>query len=199
MYVARLLYPVEVLGVGKRVGLWFVGCPHHCRGCSNPELWEFQPRYAIRTEHIIALIQQLVREHPADGLTITGGEPFFQPEALHQIVTSALLWTKDILVYSGFTLSELREMKHPDVDAVLSKIAVLVDGVYIPEQNGTCPLRGSDNQQIHIFRSELRNVYEKYLLRERQIQNFMQGNSVISVGLHHADFQFSGIAKEATE
>lgn len=36
MYVARILYPVEVLGPGKRVGIWFSGCPSKCKGCSNP-------------------------------------------------------------------------------------------------------------------------------------------------------------------
>lgn len=42
MYIARILYPVEVLGPGKRIGIWFCGCPRRCEGCSNPELWEFQ-------------------------------------------------------------------------------------------------------------------------------------------------------------
>lgn len=45
MYVARILYPVEVLGPGKRVGICFYGCPRKCKGCSNPRLWNFQERY----------------------------------------------------------------------------------------------------------------------------------------------------------
>ena len=47
MYIARILYPVEVLGPGKRIGIWFCGCPRRCEGCSNPELWEFQERYQV--------------------------------------------------------------------------------------------------------------------------------------------------------
>lgn len=36
MYVAGILYPVEVLGPGKRIGIWFSGCLSKCKGCSNP-------------------------------------------------------------------------------------------------------------------------------------------------------------------
>lgn len=199
MYAARILYPVEVLGPGRRIALWFAGCPHHCRGCANPELWDMQPRYAISTDRVISLMTKLRQTHPADGLTITGGEPFYQPQALRDIVSAACGWTQDILVYSGYTLPELRRMKDAAIDTVLSEIAVLVDGIYLPEQNGSCPLRGSDNQKIHILRPALQETYQTYLRRERQIQNFMQGNAVISVGLHRPDFRFSGTAKEDTE
>lgn len=199
MYAARILYPVEVLGPGKRIAIWFAGCPHHCRGCSNPELWESSPSYEIATERVIGLMQNLVKKYPADGLTLTGGDPFFQPQALLEIVKAASLWTKDILVYTGYSITDLQMQNDPTVQDALSKIAVLIDGIYIPEQNGTCPLRGSDNQRIHIFRPELQDIYSDYLQRDRQIQNFMQGNAVISVGLHRSDFKFSSVQKEASE
>ena len=66
MYLARILYPVEVLGCGKRVGIWFNGCPHHCKGCSNPELWEFQKRYSIRIENGMQLINRIAKENLID-------------------------------------------------------------------------------------------------------------------------------------
>ena len=62
MYVARILYPVEVLGPGKRVGIWCCGCPRRCKGCSNPELWEFQERYQVSPERIFRLIQKIAEE-----------------------------------------------------------------------------------------------------------------------------------------
>lgn len=44
MYIARILYPVKVLGPGERIGIWMDGCEHGCIGCSNPELWDIQSK-----------------------------------------------------------------------------------------------------------------------------------------------------------
>ena len=55
MYIARILYPVKVLGPGNRIGIWFNGCIHHCKGCSNPELWKTQERYKVSKEIRIIL------------------------------------------------------------------------------------------------------------------------------------------------
>ena len=75
MYVARILYPVEVLGPGKRIGIWFCGCPHKCKGCSNPELWDFQDKYNVSLETVMALVTSIAKDNQVDGFTITGGDP----------------------------------------------------------------------------------------------------------------------------
>ena len=56
MYIARILYPVKVLGPGNRVGIWFDGCNHQCPGCSNPELWNTTERY----ETTISVVERLL-------------------------------------------------------------------------------------------------------------------------------------------
>ena len=86
MYIARILYPVEVLGPGKRIGIWFCGCPRRCKGCSNPELWEFQERYQVDFSVIKELIQQICEQNQVDGFTLTGGDPLYQYEELRQLV-----------------------------------------------------------------------------------------------------------------
>lgn len=190
MYLARILYPVEVLGCGKRVGIWFNGCPHHCKGCSNPELWEFQKRYSIRIENGMQLINRIAKENPIDGFTITGGEPFYQAEALNALITKLSVFSDDILVYTGYELQELHDMKSDTVESILSRIAVLIDGRYIEEWNHNCTLRGSENQRIWILNETYRGAYEEYLKQENKIQNFTIGNHVISVGIHKKGFQF---------
>ena len=190
MYLARILYPVEVLGCGKRIGIWFDGCPHHCRGCSNPELWETEKRYSISIANALALIHQISDKNPVDGFTITGGEPFYQPEALNSLTGQLTDISEDILIYTGYTLEELQNMHSPDVKAVLSRIAVLIDGRYTPELNTDCPLRGSENQKIYILNSKYQTAYDAYLKQGNRIQNFTIGNSVVSVGIHHKDFRF---------
>lgn len=99
MYVARILYPVEVLGPGKRIGIWFCGCPHKCKGCSNPELWDFQEKYKTSLEAILTLIETIAKEHQVDGFTITGGDPMYQASDLQKLIMHLCKLSSDILVY----------------------------------------------------------------------------------------------------
>ena len=96
----------------------------------------------------------------------------------------------DILIYSGYELQELHELKSEHIESVISRSAVLIDGKYIAELNNNCTMKGSENQQIHIFNNKYRKAYEEYLSQENRIQNFTIGNSVISVGIHKRDFKF---------
>lgn len=182
MYVARVLYPVEVLGPGKRVGIWFCGCPRRCKGCSNPELWSFQARYQTTPRHIYDLVLQIARNHPIDGFTITGGDPLYQPDDLQALIALLQNISSDILVYTGYERSELPEKS-------LRGIAVLIDGPYIQQRNTDCLLRGSDNQSIYILDDRFKEKYAKYLASARnQIQNFMTSDGVVSVGIHRPNF-----------
>ena len=182
MYVARVLYPVEVLGPGKRVGIWFCGCPRRCKGCSNPELWEFQDRYKTTPQRIYELVLQIAKKYPIDGFTITGGDPMYQAEDLQELAKLLTNISKDILVYTGYDRSELSAES-------LSGIAVLIDGEYIESRNTNCILRGSDNQSIHILDDGFRERYNDYLSStENQIQNFMTSEGVVSVGIHRPKF-----------
>lgn len=182
MYVARVLYPVEVLGPGKRVGIWFCGCPRRCKGCSNPELWEFQDRYYTSPQIVYNLVLQIAKNHPIDGFTITGGDPLYQANDLHQLIALLRAFSEDILVYTGYSLNEISTDK-------LNGIAVLIDGEYIESRNNNCILRGSDNQSIHILDDRYRERYNDYLSStENKIQNFMTSDGVVSVGIHRPNF-----------
>ena len=107
MYIARILYPVEVLGPGKRIGIWFCGCPRRCEGCSNPELWEFQKRYQVSQERVMQMIHKIADHYPVDGFTLTGGDPLFQFDACMKLIQELKTISPDILVYSGYTFDEL--------------------------------------------------------------------------------------------
>ena len=182
MYVARILYPVKVLGPGNRIGIWFCGCPRRCEGCSNPELWEFQDRYKTSLATVITLIKKIVQAHNVDGFTITGGDPFFQPDALSRLLEQIKKVSDDILVYTGYMKDELPV-------TLLKNIAVLIDAPYIKARNNNCLLRGSDNQTIYILSKKYRDAYKKYLATtENQIQNFATRDGYISVGIHRPDF-----------
>ena len=184
MYIARILYPVEVLGPGKRIGIWFCGCPRRCKGCSNPELWEFQKRYKVDFETVKKLINQICSQNSVDGFTLTGGDPLYQFKDFRLLVDYLSYISEDILVYTGYTLAELQGKN-------LDHVAVLIDGEYIEERNNGAILRGSDNQQIHILNERLRDKYEHYLsTATNQIQNFATVDGYVSVGIHNKDFKF---------
>ncbi|MBQ9008491.1 MAG: 4Fe-4S cluster-binding domain-containing protein [Clostridia bacterium] len=186
MYIARILYPVEVLGPGKRIGIWFDGCRHHCRGCSNPELWEQQERYRVSGENVLEMIRLIAGENPVEGFTLTGGDPFLQPEALAELLPALSQISGDILVYTGYLYEDLNT-RFPQL---LSEIAVLIDGPYVEARNRALPLIGSDNQRILFLKEEYRERYAP-VLRQRtsRIQNFRVRDGVISVGIHRADYK----------
>jgi len=192
MYVARILFPVQVLGPGNRIGIWLCGCPHRCDGCSNPELWNFQERYHTSVDTVLSMVRSITSQVPINGFTITGGDPFYQYDELIELMEALAQINADILVYTGYTLDQLAEKD-------LSSIAVLIDGPYIKERNTNVPLRGSDNQVVHILKEEYRATYEAYLATmHNQIQNFTTTDGVVSVGIHQPDFsyRFDSLIKE---
>jgi len=188
MNVARLLYPVKVLGPGNRVGIWLCGCHRRCKGCSNPELWEEKKEYEITIPQLLELIGRISKEYPIDGFTISGGEPMNQANELSELVSELKLLSPDILVYSGY---QLEELINTDLQTqhVLDTIAVLIDDVYMEEKNDGSLLRGSSNQRIHILNSELEPLYKEYLNRaQNQIQNFSTSDGIVSIGIHRKGF-----------
>lgn len=186
MYIARILYPVKVLGPGNRVGIWMVGCNHGCKGCSNPELWEFQDKYETSLETVLMLIEQIARDNTIDGFTITGGDPFEQPEELKEMLLQLHKFSSDILVYTGYEY-EVVQKEHDDI---LSLVSVLIDGKYEEDKNKASCLMGSDNQKIYYLDETVKSIYEKYIKgTQNQIQNFTSRDGIISVGIHRPNYQ----------
>ena len=186
MYIARILYPVKVLGPGDRVGIWFSGCEHHCKGCSNPELWDTDGKYKTDADTVFGLVRAIADKYTIDGFTLTGGDPFYQVDALRQLLPVLSGFSSDILCYSGYEEDFLRE-NYPDV---IDKLAVLIDGKYIEDRNNNVFLRGSDNQNIIIIAEKYRLKYEEYIeCGHNEIQNFKTRDSVISVGIHGKEYE----------
>lgn len=190
MKVARIIFPIKVLGPGDRVGIWLAGCPHRCKGCSNPELWDSTTVQDISPMAVIEVVKKIT-DNIAFGVTITGGEPFVQCEELCLLTKKLLELTDDILVYTGYTLEKLRASGNSYVFEVLNSVAVIIDGKYIEGENSAQPLIGSANQKIHYLKSGFKSVYQEYIANmhgKSLIQNFASNNSVISVGIHSPNF-----------
>jgi anaerobic ribonucleoside-triphosphate reductase activating protein len=187
MQIERILYPVETLGVGKRLVIWTVGCSKRCEHCISPEMWECNPEKDIPIHKLVRILSDIINENDVDGVTISGGDPLEQAEELLELVSAIHTNVHDILVYTGYTYEELQDiLPRESMKRLTDNIAVLIDGRYIHEKNdGLSPLRGSTNQIIHFFNEKLRPLYEEYMKTSgRKIQNVFYGNQIISVGIH---------------
>ena len=185
MYIDRFIFPVTSLGPGNRLCIWVAGCKARCRGCANPELWTQNTSQYIKVNDLVSSIHKFLNGKQIDGITITGGEPFDQ--ALEVAEMLDLLRVKsDILVFSGYSIDEIE--KDICKKVLLDKIDVLIDGRYVEELNdGKAGLRGSVNQQIHVFNNTIKGKYDDYVKAGRQIQNFVYDYNTISVGIHMND------------
>lgn len=189
MNLARILYPVQVLGPGNRIGLWLCGCNRACKGCSNPELWVQREELEINVQDVVSLIRKITDSHKVDGFTISGGEPFLQAEELLLLLSHLTPISTDILIYTGYRLEELRELNSKAINGILDSAAVIIDGAYVEGLNNDSVLRGSSNQQIHIMNPDYEDTYRQYLANtQNQIQNFITVDGVVSVGIHRKTF-----------
>lgn len=143
-------------GPGLRVSLFVSGCRHHCKGCFNPETWDFAYGQPYTQDVQEAILKGMEKPY-IRGLTLLGGEPMEpenQPVMLE--LTNAVRRTfpeKSIWCYSGYTLeTDLLSGKlgKPEITmALLRNIDVLVDGEFhLEEKNLSLRFRGSDNQRL---------------------------------------------------
>lgn len=132
-------------GPGLRFTVFTQGCPHCCPGCHNRETHDPLGGRTVDTEDLIAQM----RENPLlSGLTLSGGEPFAQPEPCLALAQGAKAQGLDVWAYSGYTYEELIRRGGAVLD-MLSVCDVLVDGPFI--QGGRSlelKFRGSRNQRL---------------------------------------------------
>lgn len=144
--LAKLHHPVTALGHGVRAGVWFQGCTLACPGCLSRDTWAADPSREVPVADVLAWLAALP---PVDGVTISGGEPFQQPDALLALLEGVVAWRGarevDILLYSGYVMSRLT--RNPKSRDVLHLCDAVVTGPYVERLDGA-PLRGSANQRL---------------------------------------------------
>ncbi len=136
-------------GPGVRVSLFVSGCTHHCKGCFQPETWDFAAGRSF-TASTEAELSALLSPAYIAGLSLLGGEPM-EPEN-RAVLTPFLerlradLPNKTVWCYSGYTLEELLDCGAGDT---LKLLDVLVDGEFVEsKKNIRLPFRGSENQRV---------------------------------------------------
>ena len=151
---AKLITNDFIHGEGVCVSLYMQGCPHKCKGCFNPETWNFEGGQPIPTDIRGQIIKAICANGIIRNFSVLGGEPLC-PENIDEVdkiitgIRTAFPQIK-IFVWTGYTLEELyKQNNHNKINNILSQINVLIDGPYIEEEKDiTLKLRGSKNQRI---------------------------------------------------
>jgi anaerobic ribonucleoside-triphosphate reductase activating protein len=160
--VARILAPVTVLGPGRRIALWVQGCAIACPGCASVDTWDPAGGEAASVDEVCTVLADQIAEHDLDGLTITGGEPTSQPDALAELVTSLRerLGSRalDVLLFTGRT----HRAAVRTAPELLSQADCVVAGPYRRELPGTGRLVASGNQTVTFGSTTARLRYEAW-------------------------------------
>ena len=109
--IAGITQDSIVDGKGLRFVVFTQGCPHHCPGCHNPET---HPLWGGELIEVREVIEQMNENPLSDGLTLSGGEPFFQPYACAEIAKAAKDRGLSVWCYTGYRLDELNTIHGAD-------------------------------------------------------------------------------------
>jgi anaerobic ribonucleoside-triphosphate reductase activating protein len=142
--VLKILEQTMADGPGFRTSIYCAGCKHACKGCHNPQSWDFNAGEWMEVEDIL----NLIKADALSNVSFSGGDPFYQVEAFTELARRIKEETdKTIWCWTGFTLEEIEADAH--LAQMLPWLDVLVDGPFILEQRDTELLfRGSPNQRI---------------------------------------------------
>lgn len=144
--VANVIQDSIVDGPGLRLVVFTQGCPHKCEGCHNPETHSFTGGRLMNTEKIISMMD---KNPLLEGITLSGGEPFCQPEACIELARAAKKRGLTVWAYTGYLYNNILMGRNPVHRRLLSLVDVLVDGPFIQElRTLDLPWRGSKNQRL---------------------------------------------------
>jgi anaerobic ribonucleoside-triphosphate reductase activating protein len=147
VYLYRLYHRSTVDGPGRRSVVQFAGCSIRCANCYIPETHRRENGTLTQIDEIIFQIDERSGEH--DGVTVLGGEPFDQTDALAELVERLKVKGYHVAIYSGYTLEELFARKSESVERVLANTDLLIDGAFVRElARDAGEYRGSSNQRL---------------------------------------------------
>ena len=131
---------------GLRYAVFVQGCSHHCPGCHNPES---QPAEGGTETTLAALLADIRANGLVHDVTLSGGEPFEQPEACAALAAALKREGYGIWCYTGYLYDDLAGRTDPAIANLLDHIDVLVDGPFV-ESRKSLELKwcGSSNQRL---------------------------------------------------
>ena len=177
-------WPVTVLGYGNRVGIWLQGCSIGCKGCCSTDTWETHPENLVEISNLISWVDHL-DVSAIDGFTISGGEPFDQPQALEKLLNVIKQRychdsDRDIIVYSGYRFKKLQSR----FSTILNYCDMVISEPFVRTREPSF-LRGSNNQKFHFISDIAHERYTHASLagNQKTIQTDFDGESLLLIGI----------------
>ena len=157
-------------GFGRRMCLWVQGCSIRCPGCMAKDTWDHNGGTEFSLKELISILEKSAGR--IEGITLLGGEPRFASAAKSKGLS--------VIVFSGYTLSQLCEDPRPGVQDLLAQADLLIDGPYMEEQRSfSRPWVGSDNQQYHFFSG--RYTWEDLNRERNRVEVRLQPNGALRI------------------
>ena len=164
MNYAGIKYCDIANGTGCRTVLFVSGCRNACKGCFQPQTWDFGYGEPFDEKVQKEVLDSLAPAY-ITGITLLGGEPF-EPENQKELVpfmrkVAAQYPNKNVWAFTGYIYDKdllAGGRRHTeDTDELLSMIDVLVDGPFVEElKDITLKFRGSSNQRVLNLRETIR-------------------------------------------
>lgn len=169
----------EVNGPGCRAVVWVQGCLLHCPGCFNPASWSFEDNQIVAVEE---LAQRILANPKNQGVTFSGGEPFWQAPALAQLAALVKAEGLNVMSFTGFTLEKLRSADAPPgARDLLSQLDLLIDGPFVASQAIHSPNSpvSSRNQRVHLFNPAFQD-HITWASDQLEVHIFKDGSRIVT-------------------
>ncbi len=154
--IFRYQSAVKVLGFFSRAVIWVQGCKFACLNCIVPESWSLEGGESISIQF---LADWILTQTDIEGVTFSGGEPMLQAKELTDLI-DIIKQKKDlgVICYTGYTLENLLRQGNQPQRLLLSKIDLLIDGLYKEELHDNLRWRGSKNQRLLPLTNRYKNL-----------------------------------------
>lgn len=169
----------EVNGPGSRAVVWVQGCLRECPGCFNPDSWSFDINQLMSVK---TLTEKILSNLNNEGVTFSGGEPFWQAPALAEVARQVKASGLNVMSFTGFTIEQLRSPYAPaGAQELLNQLDILIDGPYVKSLaiNSPDSLVSSSNQRVHILNPALRDRLT-WASDQMEIHIFKDGSRIVT-------------------
>ena len=169
----------EVNGPGCRAVIWLQGCLRECPGCFNLESWSFEINQLMAVD---TLVEKIISNPCNEGVTFSGGEPFWQAPALADLARKVKARGLNVMSFTGFTLEKLQSEYAPaGSQDLLAQLDILIDGAYIQSLAINSPVSpvSSSNQRVHVFNPQFKDRIT-WASNQTEVHVFKDGSRIVT-------------------